>query len=83
MHEDHDLKAPKRQAVYQFYAKTFGLDVSQMKLPNGLINESPNTIESAETMHVYNAEHPLPENALKDGDAVFQTFQNLIAQNKE
>ena len=36
-----------------------------MKLPNGLINESPNTIESAETMHVYNAEHPLPENALR------------------
>ena len=21
MHEDHDLKAPKRQAVYQFYAR--------------------------------------------------------------
>ncbi len=28
----HDLTENKRQAVYQFYAKTFGLDVSQMKL---------------------------------------------------
>ena len=33
----HDLTENKRQAVYQFYAKTFGLDVSQMKLSNGLI----------------------------------------------
>lgn len=75
----HDLNETKRQAVYKFYAKTFGLDVSSITLPNGLIDESASIIESEETMHVYTNEHPRPAHALKDGDAVLDRFQELIS----
>ncbi|HME53042.1 MAG TPA: acetylxylan esterase [Candidatus Lokiarchaeia archaeon] len=75
----HDLKENKRQAVYKFYAKTFGLDVSAMTLSDGSIDESATVIEPEEVLHVYTEEYPRPQSALKDGDAVLDRFRELGA----
>jgi hypothetical protein len=75
--EGHDLGPSKRQPVYSFFARTFGLDISSMRLPGGLVDESPNKILSEEDLHVYTKDHPLPSIALKNGDEVYQIFKEL------
>jgi hypothetical protein len=81
LNEVHDLKENKRQAVYGFYAKTFGLNTSKIILPNGLIDESLVTIEPEEALHVFTAEHPRPDYALKNGDSIFKILKDLEKEN--
>jgi hypothetical protein len=76
--DKHDLKENKRQAVYRFYAKTFGLDCSGMTRADGSIDESAAIIEPEELLHVFNEDHPRPGHALAGGEAVFARIQELI-----
>lgn len=69
--EDHGYQVQKRQAVYPFLVQHLKLDASGIVDPaTGLFDEGPNTIESVETMRVFNDQHPLPAHALKPGSIV-------------
>ena len=68
--ESHDFGPSKRQAVYDFFAQRLGLTREGVALPDGRIDEAPNTVEADETLHAIDAAHPLPASALHGWDAV-------------
>jgi len=69
--EDHGYQVKKRQAVYPFLVKYLNLDSKGvLDAASGQFDESPNTIESVETMRVFDDQHPLPAHALKPGTTV-------------
>lgn len=69
--EKHDYGPSKRQACYKFLAKHLKLSLEGLTLPDGNLDESKNTVETAETMTPFNAEHPLPATALKGEPAIY------------
>jgi hypothetical protein len=68
--EHHDYGPSKRQAVYAFFAEHLGLAREAVALPDGRIDEAPNTIEPDETLHAFDTAHPMPVRALHGWDAV-------------
>lgn len=74
--EAHDFGPSKRQAVYEFFAKHLQITpgpfyAGALELPD-VPSEDPEriVIETPEQMSVFNAEHPLPADALQGSDAV-------------
>ncbi|MEZ6124235.1 MAG: hypothetical protein R3C49_13820 [Planctomycetaceae bacterium] len=64
--EDHGYQINKRQAMYPFMVKHLNLNSKGILDPaTGQFDESGNTMESVETMRVFDSEHPLPQHALK------------------
>lgn len=63
--EGHGYQRSKRQAMYPFMVKHLGLDPK-----TGDFDETGNTLETPETMRVFDAQHPLPKHALKPGARV-------------
>jgi len=69
--EGHGYQLSKRQAMYPFMAKHLGLDPSGLlDEKTGQFDESGTVLETPEVMRVFDAEHPLPQHALKPGAAV-------------
>jgi dienelactone hydrolase len=68
--EHHDYGPSKRQAVYAFFAEHLGLAREAVALPDGRIDEAPNTIEPDETLHAFDTSYPMPARALHGWDAV-------------
>lgn len=69
--EGHGYQSKKRQAMYPFMVKHLKLDnAGILDTESGFYDESGNTIESVETMRVFDEEHPLPPHALKPGKLV-------------
>jgi dienelactone hydrolase len=68
--ESHDFGPSKRQAVYAFFAEHLDLKREGVVLPDGRIDEAPNTVEPDETLHAIDAAHPLPARTLHGWDAV-------------
>lgn len=64
--EFHDYGPSKRDAVYRFFAKTFGLSLEKVTKPDGSVDESFVSAEPLEKLCVFDAEHPLPEHAVRD-----------------
>ena len=68
--ESHDYGPSKRQAVYAFFAEHLHLARKGVALPDGRIDEAPNTVEPDEALHAFDAAHPMPARALHGWDAV-------------
>ena len=66
--EKHDYGPNKRKAMYLFMAKYLQLDLSKITDVKGQIDESTSSVLTQDQLAVFNAEHPLPANAVI-GDA--------------
>jgi hypothetical protein len=77
LNERHDYGPTKRDAAYRFFAQHLGLNLAAVQNPDGSIDESKVTIEQPLTLHVFNAEFPIPQNALHDSAAIAQRLHEL------
>jgi uncharacterized protein len=68
--ESHDYGPSKRQAVYAFFAEHLRLTREGLALPDGRIDEAPNTVEPDDALRAFDTAHPLPARALHGWDAV-------------
>lgn len=60
--EKHDYGPSKRQAAYAFLAKHLGLEIEGLMV-NGEVDESKNTVLTANDLHAFTSEFPRPGNA--------------------
>ena len=69
--EGHDYGPSKRQAVYEFLARQFSLNIDAVKTASGLVDESKSTVEPKSAMLVFgeNGER-LPANAIHGIEAL-------------
>jgi len=69
--EGHDYGPSKRQAVYEFLARQFGLNINSVKTASGLVDESKSTVEPKPAMLVFgeNGER-LPTHAIHGIEAL-------------
>ena len=69
--EGHDYGPSKRQAVYEFFAKQFSLNINSVKVASGEVDESKCIVESKQAMLVFGekGEH-LPTNAIHGIEAL-------------
>ncbi len=69
--EGHDYGPSKRQAVYEFLARQFSLNINMVKAASGLVDESRSTVESKSAMLVFgeNGER-LPAHAIHGVEAL-------------
>jgi dienelactone hydrolase len=75
--EGHDYGPSKRAAMYRFMARHLGLDLGTLPTKGAGFDESWVTVERAGPLHVFNAEFPLPANALRDAAEVEKVFRSL------
>jgi hypothetical protein len=75
--EGHDYGPGKRAALYPFVAEKLGLNLAAVQGTDGKIDESHATIEDAKPMHVFDAEFPIPPNALHDAASVERKLREL------
>lgn len=69
--EGHDYGPSKRQAVYQFLAKQFGLNLKGVLLMDGSVDESKSIVETKSTMLVFGENgEKLPAGAIHGIDAL-------------
>jgi hypothetical protein len=69
--EGHDYGPSKRQAVYSFLAKVFGLNADQMKTAAGEIDESKSVVENMSAMLVFGEKgEKLPAHTIHGIDAL-------------
>lgn len=68
--EAHDFGPSKREAVYVFLAEQLHLSLNRVAGREGQTDETPNTVETPETMRATDQTHPLPADALKGWEAV-------------
>lgn len=69
--EGHDYGPSKRQAVYRFLAKVFGLNADHMKTAAGEIDESKSVVENMSAMLVFGEKgEKLPANAIHGIEAL-------------
>jgi hypothetical protein len=68
--EKHDYGPGKRQAVYPFLAKHLKLKLDKVLGSDGQVNESQFKLLSREELSSFNANNPLPANALQGDEAV-------------
>ncbi|MHA8052423.1 alpha/beta hydrolase family protein [Aquirufa sp. OSTEICH-129A] len=66
----HDYGINKRLALYPFLAKHLNLDMSLILNKKGEVDENKSVILTNQELRVFNAQHPLPSNALQGDDAV-------------
>ena len=70
--EGHDYGPSKRKAVYRFFAKHLGLDLSQIQNSAGDIDESFVKLLSLDELAVFDSSHPRPAHAVKPCEAVLK-----------
>jgi uncharacterized protein len=68
--EGHDYGASKREAMYRFVAKHFGLDLSKIEKDGGGIREDFATVHDRAELLVFPPDRPRPAYAVTDGDQV-------------
>ncbi len=73
----HDYGVRKRAACYRFLSTNLGLDLKAVIGTDNAIDESHVTIEQAKVMHVFDAEHPIPANALHTAQAIEARLHEL------
>lgn len=73
--ERHGYEASKRFPVYNFFDEYLGLDAGKIYNEKGF-DESFVTVLSKDELRVFNAEHPVPANALQGDEAVIK-YLNL------
>ena len=78
--EGHDYGPSKRAGVYRFFAGHLRLLPPPAGKAPGTVDESGTVIESIDVLRVFNAEHPRPADALKDGDAIAKVLFRKTAK---
>ena len=75
--EGHDYGPSKRQAVYEFLARQFSLNINAVKTASGLVDESKSTVETKPGMLVFgeNGER-LPAHAIHGIEALKALLKN-------
>jgi hypothetical protein len=68
--EKHDYGPSKRKAAYAFLAKNLGLDLN-------MADETKSPVLPKEDLTVFNAQNPLPTNALKGNDAIISLLKTI------
>lgn len=79
--EAHDYGLNKRQAMYFFVARHFGLSYQRLIKPSCYIDESGVALEKEDKMHVFNSKHPMPKYAYKGNDALTKAFEKMKMGN--
>jgi sugar phosphate isomerase/epimerase len=78
--EGHDYGPSKRQAMYAFLAKQFGLMTNKLKNTNSLFDESSIAIEDENALKVFGPKgENLPYTAVKGFAAVTKVFNDAVA----
>jgi len=77
--EGHDYGPSKREAMYRFMAKHLGLNLKAVTTPDGKIDEADTTVDEG-SLAVFDAEHPRPAYALKDGAAIAEALERSKAK---
>ncbi len=75
--DQHDYGFSKREPMYRFFAKTFGLDIKAITGKDGKIDESKVTIEKSDAMLVFGKDFPLPANALLSHKNIVKSFEDV------
>jgi hypothetical protein len=76
VNEKHDFGPSKRQAVYAFLARQFGLNTSAFMTATGIIDESKCTVEVKSTMLVFGENgQNLPKQAIHGIEALKQILK--------
>ena len=75
--EGHDYGPSKRLALYRFLAERLGLTLSAAQAPDGSLAEDRVTIERAAALHVFDADFPIPPDALHDAARIEHALQHL------
>jgi dienelactone hydrolase len=73
----HDYNAEKRAALYPFLARHLKLDLSAVQDAEGKITEAWLTAETPEALKAFDAEHPVPDDALTMPDAIREALEAL------
>ncbi|MBS1667882.1 MAG: acetylxylan esterase [Bacteroidetes bacterium] len=79
--DHHDYGISKREPMYRFFAKNFGLDLKKISDKDGGIDESSIRIEKAADQYVFTKEFPMPAYALKTHDDIMKAFYLLQSGN--
>jgi len=74
--EQHDYGISKRKAVYNFFAKHLGLELTTIQGDDGQIDESFIKILPKEVLCVFDDRHTRPTNAVVGDKAVSNLFKN-------
>jgi hypothetical protein len=72
--EGHDYGPSKRDAMYRFMAKHLRLNLKAV-MADGKIDEVDTALDP-KSLAVFNADHPRPDNALKDGTEVAAALES-------
>jgi hypothetical protein len=72
--EGHDYGPSKRDAMYRFMAKHLGLNLKTVTA-DGKIDEADTALDP-KSLAVFNADHPRPDSALKDGTEVAAALES-------
>lgn len=75
--EGHDYGPSKRAALYRFTADKLGLNLTAVQDGRGEIDESHITIEKPAQLRAFDADFPVPHNALHDIVAIERRLQSL------
>jgi hypothetical protein len=75
--EGHDYGPSKRAAMYRFVAQHLGLNLAAVQGADGRIDESAVTTEKAAALRSFDAEFPVPFNALHDVRSLQEKLRSL------
>jgi hypothetical protein len=75
--EGHDYGPSKRAAMYRFVADKLGLNLAAIQGAGGTIDESRATTEKVAQLRCFDAEFPVPHNALHDAASIEQKLRGL------
>ena len=75
--EGHDYGPSKRSALYRFLAERLSLSLAAVQAPDGTIDERRVTVERAPALHVFDAELPIPPDALHDTESIERALRAL------
>jgi hypothetical protein len=75
--EGHDYGPSKRQAMYRFLARQFGLDISAAEGKDGKLDESHVQVEEAAALHVFGGKNPLPAKACHGVEAIEKSLKEM------
>jgi hypothetical protein len=68
--DQHGYDYNKRAAVYPFLAKHLSLDLSKAMNPDRTLKEEGIVIEEFEDLYIFDENHPLPDNAIRNNNAI-------------
>ena len=66
--EEHDYGDNKRAAVYPFFARHLGLDITMAMNADGTLNEKGIVIEDQKVLYSFDDKHPFPADGIKNND---------------